>query len=151
MYGSGVKGNFFRLLKLVDEGIPLPLASVQNRRSLVSVWNLCDLTGSCVTHPAAAGETFLVSDQHDLSTPELLRELSDAFGRQARLLPFPLWGLRALGAVTRQGGTIERLTHSLQVASSKASARLGWAPPVPIRDGVRRTVDWYRRGSDGSA
>jgi nucleoside-diphosphate-sugar epimerase len=145
VYGPGVKGNFLRLLRLVRKDLPLPLASVRNRRSLVGVWNLCDLIGVCLSQPSAAGETFLVSDQCDLSTPGLLRELSKGFGKRAHLLPSPVWALRALGAVTGQVGAVERLVSSLQVDSGKASRLLGWSPPVSVQEGLRRTVDWYIR------
>ncbi|MGA7981018.1 MAG: SDR family oxidoreductase [Chromatiaceae bacterium] len=143
VYGSGVKGNFFRLLKLVNKGIPLPLASVQNRRSLVSVWNLCDLIGSCVSHDAAAGETFLVSDQQDLSTPELIRTLSEVLGKRPRLFPLAPALIRRAGRLLGRDDTVARLLDSLQVDSGKATLLLGWKPAVSVEEGLRRTAAWY--------
>ncbi len=144
VYGPGVKANFLRLLRLVERGMPLPLASVRNRRSLVGVSNLCDLIVRCLAHPAAAGETFLVSDQQDLSTPELIRAIAAAMGRPARLVPFPVAALRLAGRLAGQGDAVERLVGSLQVDSTKATRLLGWTPPVFIEEGLRRTAAWYR-------
>lgn len=155
VYGPGVKANFLRLLWLVRRRIPLPFGNVHNRRSLVSVWNLCDLISVCCEHPAAAGETFLVSDQHDLSTPELIRALGDALGRPARLFACPLLLLRAPGRLLGRSDEVERLIGSLQVDSTKATEQLGWRPPVTVADGIARTCRWYltatappRRGGD---
>jgi nucleoside-diphosphate-sugar epimerase len=143
VYGPGVKANFLRLLKLVAREVPLPLAGVQNKRSLVSVWNLCDLMALCLHHPAAAGETFLVSDQEDLSTPELIHILADALRRRPRMFPFPRSLLQGLAAWFGQGGAAERLLGSLQVSSEKATKRLDWSPPLRVRDGIARTADWF--------
>jgi nucleoside-diphosphate-sugar epimerase len=143
VYGPGVKANFLRLLRLVERGVPLPLGSVRNRRSLMGVWNLCDLVMACVTHPGAAGETFLASDQEDLSTPDLIRAVATALGRPARLVPFPVGLLRVAGRLLGQGDAVERLVGSLQVDSAKATRVLGWTPPVSIEEGLRRTVEWY--------
>jgi nucleoside-diphosphate-sugar epimerase len=144
VYGPGVKGNFPRLLRLVERGIPLPLAGVHNRRSLVGVWNLCDLIATAARQPAAAGETFLVSDQYDLSTPDLVRLIAAAMGRPARLFSFPVGALRLAARAAGQGGAVERLVGSLQVDSSKATRLLGWTPSVAVDEGLRRTVAWYR-------
>jgi nucleoside-diphosphate-sugar epimerase len=84
VYGTGVKGNLARLLKLVRSGVPLPLGAVKNRRSLIGLDNLVDLLIRCVDHPEAAGQTILVSDGEDVSTPDLLRYMAGAMGRTAR-------------------------------------------------------------------
>lgn len=89
VYGPGVKANFLRIMQAVVKGLPLPLGLVRNKRSLVALDNLVDLIITCTRHPAAAGQTFLVSDGEDLSTPELVRKLAAAMGRPARLLPVP--------------------------------------------------------------
>jgi nucleoside-diphosphate-sugar epimerase len=149
IYGPGVRANFLRLLGLAASGLPLPLASVHNRRSLVGVWNLCDLIVACATHPAAAGETFLVSDQHDLSTPDLIRTVARALGRPARLFPFPVAVLRAAARVVGRGDEVDRLVGSLQVDSTKATRLLDWSPRVGVEEGLRRTSAWYLRARSG--
>ena len=147
VYGPGVKANFLRLLGLIERGVPLPLAGVHNRRSLVGVWNLCDLIATAARHRAAAGETFLASDQHDLSTPDLVRSIAAAMGRPARLFPFPTPVLRLAARIAGQGGAAERLVGSLQVDSAKATRLLGWVPRMSVEDGLRRTVEWYQSRS----
>ncbi len=140
VYGPGVKANFFSLLTAVRSGRLLPLASIANRRSLVGVDNLADLIVVCMEHPMAASEAFLVSDGDDMSTPELVRRLGGALGHPARLMPVPVWCLRAAGAVVGRSAAIERLTGSLTVDISKARRLLGWVPPVTVDEGLRRAA-----------
>lgn len=140
VYGPGVKANFRSLLHAVRRGIPLPLGGIANSRSLVSVDNLVDLIVVCLDHPAAASETFLVSDGEDLSTPALVRRLAAAAGCRARLVPVPRWGLRLAGALSGQTPAIERLTGSLEVDISKARRVLGWQPPFSVDEGLRKAA-----------
>lgn len=140
VYGPGVKANFLSLLTAVQKGRLLPLASIANRRSLVGVDNLADLIVVCMEHPAAAFETFLVSDDEDLSTPELVRRLATAAGHHPRLMPLPVWCLRAVGTVLGRSPAVDRLAGSLTVDISKARRLLGWVPPVPVDEGLRRVA-----------
>jgi nucleoside-diphosphate-sugar epimerase len=144
VYGPGVKGNFIQMLNVLAKGIPLPLASVRNARSLVFVGNLADALMTCATRPAAAGQTYLVSDGEDISTPELLRTLATEAGRPARLLPFPPGLLKALAKLTGKGAQAERLLGSLRVESGKIRAELNWTPPYTLRQGLQTTAEWYR-------
>ena len=140
VYGPGVKANFLSLLNAVRRGIPLPFGAIANRRSLVNVDNLVDLIVVCLDHPAAASETFMVSDGEDLSTPDLVRRLAAAAGCRARLVPVPRWGLRLAGALSGRSQAIERLTGSLQVDIAKAQRVLGWEPPFSVDEGLRKAA-----------
>lgn len=140
VYGAGVKGNFAQMLKVLAKGIPLPFASVHNRRSLVYVGNLVDALILCATHTAAVGQTYLVSDGEDISTPDLLRQLGMAMGHPARLLPLPVAILKLVGSLSGKGDQIERLTGSLQIDSGKIRRELGWVPPYTIRKGLQLTA-----------
>ena len=140
VYGAGAKGNFKSLMKLVARGLPLPLASIDNRRSLVGIDNLVDFIITCLEHPAAANETFLVSDGEDLSTPDLIRRMARAMNRPARLLPVPKSMLMAAATMLGKRDMAQRLCGSLQVDISKARALLGWNPPVSVDEGLRRAV-----------
>jgi nucleoside-diphosphate-sugar epimerase len=140
MYGPGVKGNLQRLLVLIRRGVPLPFASIRNRRSLLAVDNFVDAICVAASEPSAAGRTFLVADGEDLSTPELVRRLASAAGLVPRLVPVPSGVLRVLGRVTGRQAEIERLTGSLQVDASALRDGLGWRPPVGVDEGLRRMV-----------
>ena len=143
VYGPGVKGNFLRLMNLVARGVPLPLASIENRRSLIYVGNLVDATLATIASPQAAGNTYLVSDGEDVSTPDLIRRIAAALGVRPRLLPCPVALLRAAAALVRRGEEAARLTGSLQLDSSKIRRELGWSPPATLADGIAATARWW--------
>ncbi|MGE3600171.1 MAG: NAD-dependent epimerase/dehydratase family protein [Dehalococcoidia bacterium] len=151
VYGPQVRGNFRRMLALADRAVPLPLASVRNTRSLISVWNLCDLLALAVRHPAAPGRVWLCSDGRDLSTPELFRLLARGLGRRAPLFPCPPALLRAAGSMLGRRDEVERLCGSLQVDDGPIRRELGWSPPLSIEDGLARTCAWYREAKSGAA
>jgi nucleoside-diphosphate-sugar epimerase len=140
IYGPGVGANFRRLMHLADRRVPLPLASIDNRRSLVSIWNLTDFIEVCMTHPAAAGETWLISDGQDVSTPELMRKIARLMGRRDRLFAFPPALLRCIAGIAGMRETASRLCDSLTVDSTPAVQRLRWKPPVGLDEGLARTV-----------
>lgn len=144
VYGAGVKGNFAQMLKILAKGIPLPLASVHNLRSLIYVENLVDALIVCATHHAAAGQTYLVSDGEDISTSDLLHQLGVAMGRPARLFPCPPALLKLAGRLTGKAGQVERLLGSLRVDSGKIRRELNWIPPYTLEQGLSATADWYR-------
>jgi nucleoside-diphosphate-sugar epimerase len=140
VYGPGVKANFAALMRAVQRGWPLPLGAVHNQRSLVALDNLVDFIVTCVAHPQAANQTFLVSDGQDLSTTELVRGMAQAAGVPARLLPVPVWALQAGASLLGKGDAVQRLCGNLQVDISKARSLLGWVPPVSVEEGLRRAM-----------
>lgn len=137
VYGPGVKGNFQRMMAWVERGGVLPLGAVDNRRSLVALDNLVDLIVTCIDHPAAAGQIFLVSDGEDLSTPDMLRLLGQVLGRQVRLLPVPVSWLRIGAAWLGKRSEAKRLCGSLQVDIEHTCKTLDWKPPVSLELGFR--------------
>lgn len=145
VYGPEVRGNFLRLLGLTAKAWPLPLASIENRRSLVNIHNLCSLLETCMQHPEAGGEVFLVSDDCDLSTPQLLRMLATAMDRPCRLWPFPPVILQVVSKLLGQEAVWSRLAGSLQIDISKARQRLGWEPVTSVERGLAETVAWYQK------
>ena len=145
VYGPGVKGNFLRLLNLIARGIPLPLASIRNQRSLIHVENLADAIVACIDTPAAAGRQWLVSDGRDISTPELIRTLALGLNRPARLLPCPVTLLNLGAAFLGQQAAIARLTGSLAVDSSALQLALGWKPRIQLDQGLINTARWYHQ------
>lgn len=149
VYGPGVKANFLAMMNIVAKGIPLPLASIANRRSLISVGNLVDALAICAVHPQAAGKTYLVSDGEDISTPDLIRRTARALGVPARLFPVPASVMRFAGAVTGKLAAVDRLLGSLTVDSSRIRSELGWKPPFSMEEGLRETAEWYINRAKG--
>jgi nucleoside-diphosphate-sugar epimerase len=143
VYGPGVGANFLRLLGLVERGVPLPFGAVDNRRSLIYLGNLVDAISMCLTHPAAANRTYLVSDGEDVSTPELIRLLAGHMGRPARLLPVPPELLEMAGKLVGKGAAVQRLLGSLAVDSTRIRRELDWQPPFTLNEGLAETVRWY--------
>ena len=140
VYGPGVKANFATLMHAMQRGWPLPLGAVHNQRSLVALDNLVDFILTCITHPQAANQTFLVSDGQDLSTTELVLGMAKAVGVPTRLLPVPVWALQAGATLLGKGDAVQRLCGNLQVDISKARSLLGWLPPVSVEEGLRRVM-----------
>jgi len=143
VYGPGVKGNFLRLIQVVQRGIPLPLASVHNRRSVIFLGNLVEAVISCMTHPQAKGKTYLVSDDEQLSTAELISRTARALGKSARLLPFPVELLRYAAMVLGKSAEADKLLNSLLVDSSKIRSELGWKPHFSLDEGLSETALWF--------
>ena len=144
IYGPGVRANFGSLIRWVRRGVPLPLgAMTANRRSLVALDNLVDLIDTCLSHPGAANQTFLVSDGEDLSVAELLERIGKAMNKSARLIRVPRsllkWGAGCVG----RRDVYQRLAGSLQVDIEPTRRQLDWSPVVPVDQALRKTVgEW---------
>jgi len=143
VYGPGVKGNFLRLLRWVARRAPLPLASINNRRSLIFVGNLVHAVTACLRHPAAAGRTYLVSDGEDFSTPDLIRALATALQTEPWLLPCPPPLLKLAAAMLGKSSEMRRLTGSLQVDTHRIRDELDWRPRHTPAEGLEMTARWY--------
>jgi nucleoside-diphosphate-sugar epimerase len=137
IYGRGVKGNFQTLLRLVSQRVPLPFGCITlNRRSFVGLDNLISLITVCLSHPGAANQTFLVSDNEDVSTAELLTRLGKAVNRSPVLLPVSLNCLKWLMKLLRKPEAFEKIAGTLQVDISATCERLGWQPSVSLNEGL---------------
>lgn len=136
VYAGHAPGNFRRLMRLVGTGLPLPFASINNFRSMVSLENLVDFISVCLDHPAAANEVFLISDGVDFSTPQIVERLAEGMGRRAFLLPMPLRLMRWVARGVGKEAMYEQLCGSLIVNSSKAHSLLGWSAPLAAEDAL---------------
>lgn len=143
VYGPGAPGNFPRLMRTIDRGIPLPLASIRNRRSFIGLTNLCDLLHHCLERPEAVGQTFPVADE-TVSTPTLIRRIAKALGLAPRLWPCPPILLEMAGRLTGRSAIIARLTESLEVDTAKARRILNWTPRVLMAEELASTAAWWR-------
>lgn len=144
VYGPGVKANFLSMMRWLDRGVPLPFGAIHNRRSLVALGNLVDLVLTCIDHPAAADQVFLVSDGEDLSTTQLLGRMAQALGKPARLLPVPAWLLSSAAKALGKAALSQRLCGSLQVDIGKTRELLGWQPPVSVDAALLATARHYQ-------
>jgi UDP-glucose 4-epimerase len=144
VYGPAAKGNWARLMRWLNAGIPLPFGALDNRRSFIGLDNLADVLLACAEHPAAANELFLVSDGEDVSTTELLRRMGAALGIRTRLYPVPVAWLRAAARGLGQDEAAQRLCSSLQIDSTRVRTWLGWNPPLGLEEGLRRAAECFR-------
>lgn len=145
VYGPGVKANFAAMLKLAHKNLPLPLGAIYNKRSMVALDNLVDLIVTCIDHPKAANQTFLVSDDQDVSTTELLKLMTRAAGKTPWLIPVPMSWLKLAGKLTGKQAVIDRLCGNLQVDITHTKETLGWKPPITVEEGIKRC---FVRSSD---
>ncbi|KAB7664664.1 UDP-glucose 4-epimerase family protein [Plesiomonas shigelloides] len=144
VYGPGVKANFASLMGLVAKGIPLPFGCItNNKRSLVSVDNLVDLIITCIDHPKAVNQVFLVSDDYDVSTSEMVRHIAVALDKLDWQLPVPVWCYKLIGKLFNKSDVVDRLTGSLQVDISHTKETLGWAPPQTLQEGFKKTAEAF--------
>jgi nucleoside-diphosphate-sugar epimerase len=143
VYGANAPGNFGKLIKTLASRIPLPLGSIHNHRSLVALPNLIDLITTCIDHPAAANQTFLVSDGEDLSTTDLLRRLGHALGKPARLLPVPQKLLETTLTLLGKRAIAQRLCGNLQIDMTHTCQTLNWKPPVNVDEALYQTAQAY--------
>jgi nucleoside-diphosphate-sugar epimerase len=143
VYGPEVKGNFRTLLRIVRRGVPLPLGAIRNRRAFVFRDNLLALITTALTHPAAPGQTFLVRDDDEISTPQLVREIARRFGQPARLFAVPPGLLRLAARTIGRSDAAERLIDSLDIDDRATRVRLGWRPRVSLAEGLDITCRWF--------
>jgi nucleoside-diphosphate-sugar epimerase len=144
VYGPGVRANFLQLIRLVDSGLPLPLGKIQNKRSLVGLRNLIEFITVCLHDPSAAGELFLVSDQEDLSTADLVQRLAVFLGRSPYLLPIPYQFMAIMARIMGKQEAFNKLCHSLQVDVEKSRKVLHWNPPFSVNEELEHTIQWYK-------
>ncbi|EIJ0981521.1 SDR family oxidoreductase [Vibrio vulnificus] len=151
VYGEGVKANFASLMNLVSKGIPLPFGCItNNKRSLVSVDNLVDLIITCIDHPKASNQVFLVSDDHYVSTSEMVKEMAIALGKPSWQIPVPAYCYKLVGKLFDKNDVVDRLTGSLQVDISHTKETLGWTPPQTLQEGFKKTAEAFLKSKQSS-
>lgn len=144
VYGPGNPGNMERLIKLFNSNLPLPLGSINNQRSLIYIENLIDAIITCLHHPNAKNQTFLLSDGKNISTSDLIRYLAHSLNTRSILLPIPPALLQFLGKLTGKSSAVERLLGSLTVSTEKITTILNWQPPYTVEQGLDSTAKWYK-------
>jgi nucleoside-diphosphate-sugar epimerase len=140
VYGSGAKGKFKTLIKLLNLRIPLPFSLIKNKRSFIGIDNLIDIIIRCIDHPEASGKTFLVSDGEDLSTPNLIRTINSLMDRTPRLFPFPILILKLIGFLIGKSQDLKKVIDSLEIDIDYTKKTLNWSPPISVKEGIRRMM-----------
>jgi UDP-glucose 4-epimerase len=148
VYGPGVRANFASLIGIVNRGIPLPLGSIRNKRSFISIDNLINCITTALQSSNAAGQTFLVSDGNDLSTPELIRSIASALHKSPMLIPFAPALLKLAATTAGKRSAYDRLCGSLTVDIASTKQNLSWTPPFTVQDSLQRTVDAFIQSRD---
>ncbi|WP_269975618.1 NAD-dependent epimerase/dehydratase family protein [Dickeya lacustris] len=143
VYGPGVKANFQSMMRWMMKRVPLPLAAVDNRRSLVFIDNLVSLVLLCLEHPLAAGRVWMISDNHDVSTATLLADMARALGVKNRSWRCPVAFLKYAAAMCGKRAMAERLLGSLQVDISDTQRCLGWQPSIPYHQAMLITANAF--------
>ncbi len=147
IYGAGVKGNFIKLFSVIERGMPLPLKGADNARSLLYVGNFVDALRVCGTHPAAVGQTYLVSDGEAISTAQLVANIASVLNCRNLAFYFPVGLLRRIAGWLGRSAAVERLFGSLRINDEKIRHELAWQPPYSMAQGLRATADWYNQGN----
>ena len=143
VYGPGVKGNFLKLIYLVSSKIPLPIRNIKNLRSFIGLENLIDLIVCCIFNPRAKRNIFLVSDDEQVSTPELIKRISNSLGKKKLLIPVPINFSRFLANLFGKKKDYERLANSLQIDIEYTKKTLNWSPPCSMKEELEKTAKWY--------
>jgi nucleoside-diphosphate-sugar epimerase len=143
IYGPGVGANFMTMMRWVAHRVPLPLGAIHNQRSMLALGNLVNFIATCIEHPKAVGQVFLVSDGQDISVTQLLHKLAYALKVKLFLLPLPHSLIQLLAAALGKGAVAQRLCDNLQLDITKTKALLGWSPPLSLDAGLQITADWY--------
>ena len=140
VYGSDAPGNLSRLIKLISYGVPLPFGAINNKRSFIGIDNLVDALVRCIDHPEVAGKIFLVSDDEDLSTPELIKRMRVAMQRSLNLFPVPILFLKFFSSLMGFQKEMNKLTDSLQVDISYTKKILNWSPVLTVQEGITKMI-----------
>jgi nucleoside-diphosphate-sugar epimerase len=139
VYGPGLKGNLASLMNLIDRGVPIPTGKIENRRDLISIYNLCDLVRVCITHPDAPGHTFLASDGDPVSTNELIRRMASGAGKDARIWSVPIGALKLVASLAGKAEQLAKLSSSLQIDMTETQSILNWQPPYSVAKSFEMT------------
>tara|TARA_B100000902_G_C27228425_1_gene873480 strand:- start:99 stop:1061 length:963 start_codon:yes stop_codon:yes gene_type:complete len=143
VYGPSSKGNIIKFIKLIDSGIPLPLGSINNSKSFLSIDNLVDFLCLCVTHPSAANEIFLVSDDDDISLQDLILKITKYLDKNIFIFPFPIKFLYLSSKLINKSNTFEKLVNSLQIDINYTKSKLNWKPKYNFDESLKKTIEWY--------
>lgn len=138
VYGIGAKANFKSLKKFIMTGLPLPLGAFSlNKRSFIALDNLVDFIEICIRDKAAAGQTFLISDDDDASTLDFIKTMASAMSVRMRIISLPPMLIKLIFAIFNKSDSFKSIAASLQVDVNKAKSMLNWQPRLTLKNGMR--------------
>ncbi|HEV2503131.1 MAG TPA: NAD-dependent epimerase/dehydratase family protein [Mesorhizobium sp.] len=142
LYGSGARGNWQLMLRLAASGLPLPFASVNNRRHMMAAGNLVDAICHLIARnpPAAASGAYAVADTEALGLAQILRLLRGEMGLSSRLFPVPVGFLRAGFRMIGRHGISDSLLESLEINSQRFCATFDWRPVIGAEAAMRQSA-----------
>ena len=143
VYGPGVKGNFLKLIKAVYHQLPMPFSKIYNKRSLIFIDNAVSFVQVCIKTPKAANETFLISDDHDVSTSELVNQIAVSLGKNNPTFRFPNRILRLFLTLFGKKSLATQLLDNLEIDISETKRKLNWIPPVDQDEAMKKTANWF--------
>ncbi len=143
VYGPGVKANFYNLIALAESGIPLPFASINNKRSMIYVENLCSFIEQCVIDYNAKNQIFLVKD-YDVSTTDLIKIFYKYLDKPNRMFSIPSLLLKITAIIFQKRKQISRLIGNLSVDNYKTIKQLNWHPIYTFDMAIEKTIKWYK-------
>ena len=149
VYGPGAPGNFRRLARLIASGLPLPLAAIDNRRSLLFIGNLTAAIEAALTVEVVPDMPLALCDGDSISTPDLVRLMARASHKTPRLWPCPLWLLQLAGRISGKQAAVDALTASLAIDNDPACKALGWSPTYSLEEGITASFTEAAAGSKG--
>ena len=144
VYGENAPGNFLNLLRCVKHCIPMPLGRVNNKRSFIALDNLVDFIALCADKersPLAADQVFVISDDEDVSTTQLLRKIAKAYDKRQWLIPVPVSWMRFVAKIFDKQAMADKLFGNLQIDCSKAKNLLGWKPIITMDEQLKKMAD----------
>ena len=138
IYGPNVKANFKSMVNLAGKKLPLPIGCLNNKRSMVSVYNLADLIHTCMTHPNANREVFLASDQDDISVKQLFEKLADYQNNKLLMIPVPKSLIGFFASLVGKKSVASRLCSELVVDTTKNTELLEWKAPYSVDASLKK-------------
>jgi len=149
IYGPGNKGNLNLLYKFVQKGIPYPLAAFENKRSFLSVENLCFVIKSLLDNEIPSG-IYNVADDEALSTNEVVEILSESIGKKARLWKISSSFIRFIAKIGDKiklplnSERLDKLTESYVVSNAKIKKAISNDFPLTTRAGLTITANSFK-------
>ena len=140
VYGPGVKGNLKRLMEIIYKGLPVLLPYKENKRSIISIDNLCNAIIQSIFFKSINANLFLVSDDMLVSTKRLVEEISNAMSRKPKYIFIPYIFLKPIFFILGKSSFLNKISYSLEIDNSKIKRTIGWKDNNNFREDIINMV-----------